>query len=141
MQDDRPLIVMLEDDHDRIARFSAVLSNGYRFLFWRTAHDFIANFPQIPTPQLIALDHDLFIDHPGDPDPGDGRDVSRYLSTVPPVAPVLIHSTNSLAAESMLYQLRESGWVVDRISPIGEDWIEADWFPFACAFQFRNSAR
>ncbi len=141
MQDDRPLIVMLEDDHERIARFAAVLSRSFRFLYWRTAHDFIANFPRIPKPQLIALDHDLFVDHPGDPDPGDGRDVSSYLSTVVPIAPVLIHSTNSHAADSMLYQLRDSGWKADRISPIGEDWIESDWFPFAVVFQSRNSPR
>jgi len=51
MQDDRPLIVMLEDDHERIARFAAVLSRSFRFLYWRTAHDFIANFPNIPKPQ------------------------------------------------------------------------------------------
>lgn len=139
MQDDRPHVAMLEDDHERISRFAAVLSKSFRFLYWRTAHDFIGSFPNFPKPGLIALDHDLFVDHPGDPDPGDGRDVSNYLASIEPVAPVLIHSTNSHAADSMLYQLRDSGWNADRISPLGEDWIESDWFPFACELYLRNS--
>jgi hypothetical protein len=48
-----------------------------------------------------------------------------------PVAPVLIHSTNAEAADSMLFVLTESGWYVDRIAPIGEDWIESYWYPTA----------
>ena len=33
------------------------------------------------SPRLIALDHDLIPDDPGDPDPGDGRDVAAFLAT------------------------------------------------------------
>lgn len=82
-------------------------------------------------PTLIALDHDLFVDHDDDPDPGDGREVASFLARMKPIAPVLIHSTNAVAADSMLYTLQESGWTVDRIAPIGEDWIESYWFPTA----------
>lgn len=129
------LIVMLEDDHDRLTRFAAMLSgqpSGFRLLYWRTAHDFISNFATLQlTPELIALDHDLFVDNPGDPDPGDGRDVSTFLAKQKPISPILIHSSNSVAADSMLFALRDSGWTVERISPIGDDWIEVDWFPIA----------
>ncbi len=31
----------------------------------------------------------------------------------------------------MLFTLRDAGWSVDRIAPLGEDWIESYWFPFA----------
>ena len=44
---------------------------------------------------------------------------------------ILIHSTNAPAADSMLLTLRDAGWVVDRISPLGDDWIEAYWYPYA----------
>lgn len=129
------LVFMLEDDHDRISRFAAVLSShrsGLRFVHWRTSQAFIKSFASLPDPpKLIALDHDLFVDDPSDPDPGDGRDVAAYLAKQKPIAPILIHSSNSIAADSMLFTLRDSGWNVDRIAPIGEDWIEAYWFPIA----------
>lgn len=129
-----PLIVMLEDDRDRIARFQSMLTdptvNG-SLTVSRTAYDFINSYETSnSTPDLIALDHDLFTDRPDDPDPGDGRDVAAYLASKQPVCPVLIHSTNAPAAESMLFTLDEVGWTVDRISPLGEDWIEAYWYPY-----------
>jgi hypothetical protein len=124
---------MLEDDRERIARFSAILarhSSKYCLLHWRTAQDFIDNYSALPCPpRLIALDHDLFVDDEGDPDPGDGRVVAAFLATQIPISPILIHSSNSIAADSMLFALRDSGWNVDRIAPIGDDWIESYWFP------------
>lgn len=129
-----PLVIMLEDDRDRIDRFSAILANRATLLYWRTADAFIDAYSHLPQiPQLIALDHDLFVDSVGDPDPGDGREVAKYLATQTPIVPVLIHSTNWIAAESMLSTLREAAWNVERIAPIGEDWIEADWYPMVNA--------
>jgi hypothetical protein len=114
--------------------------SGIRLLYWRTAHDFIANYATLPSiPGLIALDHDLFVDNPDDPDPGDGRDVSKFLARQKPIAPILIHSSNSPAADSMLFTLLDSGWNAVRISPIGEDWIEADWFLMAIEMMTPNS--
>jgi hypothetical protein len=45
--------------------------------------------------------------------------------------PALIHSTNAHAADSMLFSMRDAGWTVDRIAPIGDDWIESYWYPIA----------
>lgn len=126
---------MLEDDLDRIRRFNAVVALRYpsaRTDIYRTANDFITAYPALKyTPCLICLDHDLFTDSPSDPDPGDGRDVSSFLVTQPPISPVLIHSTNAPAADSMMFSMRDAGWTVDRIAPIGDDWIESYWFPIA----------
>jgi hypothetical protein len=126
---------MLEDDHERIEIFSAVLRERWpevELRFWRTAPTFIEHYSTVAVPPLlIALDHDLFKDDPLDPDPGDGRDVARFLVAQPPISPVLIHSTNSAAADSMLFALQEADWKASRISPLGEDWIEEDWFPMA----------
>jgi len=138
------LLIMLEDDRERLDRFSRILS-GYvprvTFLHWRSAHEFIAEYPRLPeSPRLTALDHDLFVDEPNDPDPGDGRDVAVFLTTQPPNSPILIHSSNSIAADSMLFALRDAGWTVDRIAPIGDDWIEAYWFPTAIGL-LRQGAR
>lgn len=127
------MLFMLEDDRDRIDRFTRILSGAsIQLLHYRTATDFIQAYGTLQiAPTLIALDHDLFVDHHDDPDPGDGRDVASFLARKKPIAPVLIHSTNAVAADSMLYTLHETGWTVDRIAPIGEDWIESYWFPTA----------
>jgi CheY-like chemotaxis protein len=128
---DHRRILMLEDDRERLDRFAKVLASRLRsaqFDYWRSAPEFITAYEQLEQyPHLIALDHDLFVDHPDDPDPGDGRDVARFLANRPPSCPVLIHSTNGPAADNMLFTLRDAGWRVERIAPIGDDWIEADW--------------
>ncbi len=130
-------LLMLEDDLDRIARFTTVLhqdSSEHKLTYRRTAPSFIELYLSLTRneerPDLICLDHDLFTDHVNDPDPGDGRDVAVFLSDCEPICPVLIHSTNASAADSMLYNLLEAGWIADRIVPLGTDWIEAYWFPY-----------
>ena len=129
------LLLMLEDDHDRIQRFQSIVSRHHpeaALVVARTAPDFIAKYGSIAdTPDLICLDHDLFTDSPDDPDPGDGREVSAFLVTQPPRCPALIHSTNHQAADSMMFSMRDAGWSVARIAPIGDDWIESDWYPVA----------
>ena len=129
------LLFMLEDDHDRIRRFTSIIATHHpeaEIQNSRTAPEFIAAYKRLSTdPDLICLDHDLFTDSPDDPDPGDGRDVSRFLTTQTPICPALIHSTNSVAADSMLYSMRDAGWTIKRMSPIVEDWIEEYWYPVA----------
>jgi hypothetical protein len=31
----------------------------------------------------------------------------------------------------MMFSMRDAGWTVDRIAPIGDDWIESYWYPVA----------
>ncbi len=108
----------------------------------RTAHDFVAKYKALAAvPDLICLDHDLFVDSPDDSDPGDGRDVSNFLATQMAQCPVLIHSTNAPAADSMLFSMRDAGWTVDRIAPIGDDWIESYWYPVALEMIARGNDR
>lgn len=130
------LILMLEDDLDRIARFEAVVRQKRpetSIKICRTAFDFkFAHGSLEEPPEIICLDHDLFTDSPNDPAPGDGRDVADFLVTRLTRCPVLIHSSNSVAADSMLFSLRDAGWTVERIAPIGDDWIENYWYPTIC---------
>lgn len=74
------MLIMLEDDWERLERFSRILdSSGIPLAYARTAHDFITLYESLSViPRLIALDHDLFADDEGAADPGDGRDVVRY---------------------------------------------------------------
>lgn len=94
---------------------------------WRDAHEMIAHFRREGlTPALISLDHDLYPDD-GAPDPGDGLDVARYLATIPPCCPAIIHSSNVTRGDQMEGELELAGWLVTRVAPFGTDWIENDW--------------
>lgn len=131
----QPLILMLEDEAHRLKDFKSVLEQ-YRpdvvLEHWRTASAFMAGFDNTKKrPTLICLDHDLFVDSPNDPDPGDGREVAAFLAQKEPCCHVIIHSSNQPAADSMYFTLLETNWDVERISPIGHDWIPAYWWPTA----------
>jgi len=132
---DQLLLAMLEDDEDRLTRFRAILAHkspSVTLHAWPSAHDFIREFPSLEfSPSLISLDHDLVPLNPGDPDPGDGRQVAAFLAARSPCCPVLIHSSNAWAADSMYFTLLDTGWNVALTAPIGDDWIESYWFPTA----------
>jgi len=126
-------VLILEDDPRRVERFRAVLSEldaGLECVVWHDAHTMIKELPgHLADSVLISLDHDLdSIDHPDDAEyPGDGRQVVRFLMTIPPTAPVLIHSSNDIAADEMEPNLAQCGWNVVRVEPFCKDWIEVDW--------------
>jgi hypothetical protein len=136
------LILMLEDETERLTRFEAVLTRcccPTKLLHWLTAWEFQSGFgANDEEPALICLDHDLLVDGP---DPGDGRDVANFLATQTPNAHVIIHSSNAPAASSMFFTLEEAGWDVEKIAPLGEDWIEAYWFPIARKWIERSGSR
>jgi ADP-ribosylglycohydrolase len=124
-------ILILEDNDERIAAFQktvAALGNGFELKVWRDAPSMIAECePFFPTTALISLDHDLNPMPGATVDPGTGVDVARFLGDFMPVCPVLIHSSNTDRVYSMHNELRFAGWMVDRVGPIGTDWIETSW--------------
>lgn len=128
------IVLMLEDDDERLRRFTSVLKGvcNVEFRFTKSAHSFIELYSTMSTvPALICLDHDLYPELDSDPDPGDGRMVAEFLATKAPGCHVVIHSSNFAGAESMLYTLLDAGWSAERVAPLGEDWIEAYWWPIA----------
>ncbi len=63
-------------------------------------------------------------------DPGEGRDVGDFLPTCSSTCPVLIHSSNSLAAQSLELMLSHAGWATVRVVPFDDlAWIAAVWVP------------
>jgi ADP-ribosylglycohydrolase len=124
-------ILILEDNDERIAAFQkavAALADGFELKVWRDAPSMIAESePFFPTTVLISLDHDLNPMPGATVDPGTGVDVARFLGDFMPVCPVLIHSSNTDRVYSMHNELRFAGWLVDRVGPIGTDWIETSW--------------
>ncbi len=126
------LILMLEDEIERLNRFKKVLSQieyQVEFRHWRTANEFSVGFRDSDRlPNLICLDHDLFKWDPDEPDPGDGRDVAQFLAAQDPCCHIVIHSSNMPAADSMLFTLADANWDVEKIAPLGADWIETYWW-------------
>ena len=124
-------ILMLEDNAERIDGFHkavAELAGDFELKVWRDAHSMMAECAEFfPTAWVICLDHDLNPQPGVTADPGTGVDVARFLADFLPVCPVLIHSTNVDRVYSMMNELRFAGWIVDRVGPLGSDWIETTW--------------
>jgi hypothetical protein len=125
------MILILEDDRERIERFTAALRDivpSIPLIVWRSASRMIREVePFLPAARLISLDHDL---EPGEgetEDPGEGIDVARFLAARPPVCPVIIHSSNGSRSDWMIGEFELGGWKYKRVAPIGDDWIESYW--------------
>jgi len=124
-------ILILEDNDERIAGFQkalAELGDGYDRKIWRDAPSMVAECAEFfSTAVLICLDHDLNPQPGAVSDPGTGLDVAQFLGDFLPVCPVLIHSSNTDRVYSMSNELRFANWMVDRVGPLGADWIGTTW--------------
>jgi hypothetical protein len=124
-------VLILEDDVARLHRFKAAIASlkpAADVVAWRDASQMISELERhLPSACLISLDHDLYPTAGESHDPGDGLDVARYLAKLPPVAWVIVHSSNVDRSFMMLGELDLGGWRCIRVAPIGEDWIESDW--------------
>jgi hypothetical protein len=122
---------MLEDDAERVSRFTVVLRSiapDLRFVVWRDAWAMIREVgPYLPAARLMSLDHDLEPAEAAAADPGDGLDVVRHLVSQPVICPVIIHTSNGERSTWMAGAFDLAGWRHWRVAPIGDDWIEMDW--------------
>jgi hypothetical protein len=124
------MLLMLEDNVERIARFMAstrLIAPDLTLHVWRDANTMIREAgAYLASAKLISLDHDLE-EEPGAPDPGDGLMVAKWLVTQPLVRPVIIHSSNSERSRWMEGEFELAGWRQWRAVPFGDDWIEYHW--------------
>jgi hypothetical protein len=124
-------ILILEDNDERIANFRKAveqLGSGYELKVWRDAHSMRAECEAFfNSAALISLDHDLNAAPGTTADPGTGLDVACFLADFLPICPVLLHSSNTDRVYSMHNELRFAGWTVDRVGPLGTNWVERSW--------------
>jgi CheY-like chemotaxis protein len=129
-------IVILEDNADRQAVMRACLADRF---YTFDAHFFDDSAEMIRFLEahlgetiLISLDNDLDMETGPDGrsvDCGTGCQVAEFLAKKAPACPVIIHTTNSRAADTMRRELREAGWKTHRVVPFDDtEWIKADWF-------------
>ncbi len=128
-------IAILDDESERIQamlpllarRYSqyevAVFENAPNMIEWLRAH--------LDGVRLLSLDHDLGPNQMRRGtvfDPGTGRDVADFLATNPPRCPVILHTTNRLAAPGMQRVLEDAGWMVSHVVPYGDlEWVGETW--------------
>lgn len=124
------MLLLLEDDYDRLARFEATwqkISPDQPIKFWRDAHVMMREAGAwLPSATLISLDHDLE-PLPGDPDPGDGVMVAKWLVEQTHVVPIVIHSSNSDRVRWMIGEFDLANRRHWRAVPFGDNWIEEHW--------------
>jgi hypothetical protein len=133
----RTAIIVLEDNSDRLREFAAAVSElgrSYQLHTWRDANQMIAECHDVlADAALISLDHDLNKEHANSPDPGDGVAVAAFLSRLPPICPVILHTSNAERVWSMHNEFRFGGWEAERVMPLEPDWIARSWLPMARA--------
>lgn len=141
-------IVILEDNRERQEAMRQCLADRfhtYPVECFDSVAGLMAHLDQhLGEAVCIALDHDLELVPDGNGgliDPGTGREAADYLCRRAPQCPVVIHSTNTAAADGMEFCLRDAGWKVTRVIPWGDlDWIPTQWFR-AVRRAIVNSAR
>src|SRR5262245_25111414 len=125
------MLLMLEDNSERVERFTAVLraiAPELEVRIWRDAWKMIREIgPFLPHAYVICLDHDLDPEEETSPDPGTGWDLTKVLAALPPGCPVIIHTSNGERATWMMGEFDLGGWEYHRVAPLGDDWIENDW--------------
>lgn len=125
------MILLLEDDADRIRRFTSALQRiapGSPLVVWRDAYRMSREVgAHLASARLISLDHDLEPQPDDPPDLGDGLIVAKALVLHRQTCPVIIHSSNGTRSEWMAGEFEPAGWSHRRVAPIGERWIEEHW--------------
>jgi hypothetical protein len=108
------MLLMLEDDGERIERFTETLKAidpTLPLVIWRSAKKMIRGLETfLPSARLISLDHDLEPQPGDDEDPGDGIEVARFLAERTPVCPVIVHSSNGMRSDWMIGEFELGGW-------------------------------
>lgn len=127
-------IAILDDEPDRIDEMRRCLASciSCEVVVFDNAPDMIGWLSEnLASVHLICLDHDLGANRIRDGkvfDPGTGRDVANFLAAQLPVCPVIIHTTNSLAAPRMIMVLEDAAWRTEKVCPYDDlAWIQADW--------------
>ena len=122
-------LLLLEDESERVTRFRTAANRlGLSAKLWRSAHELLEVLEtQLSSAVLISLDHDL-LSEPGEPDLGEGVMVAKALAEREPSCPVIIHTSNSTRGDWMEGDLQLGGWTYRRILPIGDEWVEVDWY-------------
>ena len=106
----RSTVLFLEDNAEHLRDFEKALSQlgpDLRLRSWRDAKRMMAECHEVlHDAVLISLGHDLNKETPGCIDPGDGLEVATFLSRLPSICPVILHTSNAERVWSMHNEFR-----------------------------------
>jgi hypothetical protein len=129
-------IAILEDNIDRQAAMRRCIADRF-YTFETHFFDESAAMIRFLAAHLkdtiaISLDNDLEF-KPGPDgrmiDSGSGVDVVEFLKHHEPSCQVIIHTTNTNAAETSIEMLKDAGWTTRRVIPFDDmAWIDSNWF-------------
>ena len=125
----------MDDDDERLSSMNALIGKDYpdyETVLIDNAPDTVEWLKEnLSSAVLISLDHDLGPNRERDGetfDPGTGRDVVDYLVTENPICPVIVHTTNHVARDGMIFALEGSGWKTSFVIPHDDlEWIHGIW--------------
>jgi len=127
-------IAILEDNEPRVAEMRAWLAEALpdcEVIFFDNANEIIAWLSEhLARVSLISLDHDLLLRTADGRwvDGGTGREVVDFLVRSAPACPVLVHSSNEVAAQGMLGVLRKNKWKCAQVHRYEDvSWIRQAW--------------
>jgi hypothetical protein len=124
-------LFILEDNRERISEmYLARKARGWDLAATPMANAWMAiNILEnnLTYCDILCLDHDLEA-QAGEPDPGTGMDVVRWLVSQPIRKPVLIHTTNTIAGREMEATLKAAAFSCYWLVPFdGNEWIKSAW--------------
>jgi hypothetical protein len=130
-------VAILEDNADRQAAMESCFRDRfpqYPIRFFASAVEMIWHLQRHLSEAIaISLDHDFELVQVSSReflDGGTGRHVADYLAGEVPVCPIVIHSTNTAAADGMELTLQDAGWITSRVTPYGDlEWVPEAWMP------------
>ena len=131
----KKVILIMDDDERRLNSMSALIAGtypNYESVLIDNAPDTIAWLKSnLSSAVLISLDHDLGPNRERDGqifDPGTGRDLVDYLVTQNPACPVIVHTTNHIGRDGMIFALEGAGWKTSFVIPYDDlEWINGTW--------------
>jgi hypothetical protein len=141
----QPVVLLLEDNDERIARFTTALRGlapKLQVIGWHSAKTMLEDVDgYLPLARLISLDHDLYPTSGDIEDPGDGLEVAKYLAEKKPTCPIIIHSSNGDRARMMAGEFELAGCHAKMVAALGADWIEAHWAKVVASLLTRDTMK
>lgn len=102
-------IAVLEDSRGRVETIQRIVDDDHDLTLFTTSMAFNAWLPTASDVVLIALDH-----HLGPPSAGNGLHAAYALAQLPPLCPVILHSSDTTSARAMQQLLDDAGWQTTR---------------------------
>jgi hypothetical protein len=130
-----PYVAVLEDNAARLAAMRPVLGAllpQFEHVYFEDAGTVVLWLDDhLADVVLLSLDHDLPFWRTADNvliDAGTGREVADYLAGRPAVCPVIVHTSNQVCGDGMMWALRDADWPAYRVVPTRDPaWVADGW--------------